>query len=488
MLRPLQAEALWTLVCDGCLFAPIGVGEGKTLITALAPVVMESARPVLLVPAALREKTEFDFSALSVDWPVPEIEILSYETLARADHERDLFELAPDLVMCDEAHKVRNPNASVTRRVGRYVREKRPTVVLLSGTLQRAQIASTWHLLQWTHGPERAPIPATLRETEHWGRAIDDGGSMQTSLAPGALAPLGETQPELQAGYGAHVRGSLGVVGSSLASVASSLRVVVEQPPLPRVLREAIETMRATRCRPDGIDLEDAQLAAVEMQLSLGFWYGWAKSPPAAWARARRAWFRLVREVLDQHLEGLDSPEQVMRAYGKTTAEGLEWRAVQRSFTAEQQTNWITYDALYALVGSCTEPTLIWTDLTAAGEAMEKRLGIPFFHDEQRTDGGAALRDAGLATLALSIKSCREGVNLQQWSQNLVLTPPASAEFWEQMLGRTHRSLQKADEVVARVYAPTAVARGRIIAARAEARAEQLATNQPRKLAFADLV
>src|SRR5262245_65169047 len=57
-LRPVQALALHDLGVYGGAFCPIGVGEGKTLITLLAPYVLEAQRPLLLLPAALIEKTE----------------------------------------------------------------------------------------------------------------------------------------------------------------------------------------------------------------------------------------------------------------------------------------------------------------------------------------------------------------------------------------------------------------------------------------------
>jgi hypothetical protein len=55
-LRPIQALALAEARRAGGLFAPIGVGAGKSDIALLLPVVMKSKVAVLLVPANLREK------------------------------------------------------------------------------------------------------------------------------------------------------------------------------------------------------------------------------------------------------------------------------------------------------------------------------------------------------------------------------------------------------------------------------------------------
>lgn len=489
-LRPLQAEALFELGDNGdrpMLFGPIPVGEGKTLITALAPVVLGYERALLLIPKTLLAKTQSDFDDLRKDWPVPDIELLSYERISRSEDVDTLLDFPHALLMADEAHKLRNPGAAVTRKVKRFIESYEPQVVLLSGTMMR-DMRTLWHLLQWTHGPGRAPIPNTMRETEQWARAIENQGDLKTSLAPGALSMLGESQPELAAGYFAHVRGSRGVVAGNVSSVAASLRLRVESPPLPPKVAEVVKLLQDMRVRPDGVELEDAQLVDTEFQESVGFWYGWTKAPPERWMKARRAWYRLVRQVLDQHLPGLDSPDQVMRQLGRTTVEGVEWRAVRGSFRPQQETNWLTHDIVAELVGSCSaEPTLIWTDYNAVGESIEQRYGIPFYREGQKTAGGSPLKHAQRHTIVVSMHSCREGANLQQWQHNLIITPPTSEEWWQQMLGRTHRSGQDADEVFVRVYAPTERARARVMAARAEAQRLTNATKEPRKLALADL-
>src|SRR5581483_9795325 len=46
-----------------------------------------------------------------------------------------------------------------------------------------------------------------------------------------------------------------------------------------------------------------------------------------------------------------------------------------------------------------------------------------------------------------SIKANSAGRNLQGWTQNLISSIPTEAAVWEQLLGRTHRDGQQADEV-----------------------------------------
>jgi superfamily II DNA or RNA helicase len=49
--------------------------------------------------------------------------------------------------------------------------------------------------------------------------------------------------------------------------------------------------------------------------------------------------------------------------------------------------------------------------------------------------------------MIVSIHAGKEGLNLQPWATNFVVSPPPNGEQWEQLLGRTHRDGQQADEV-----------------------------------------
>lgn len=46
-----------------------------------------------------------------------------------------------------------------------------------------------------------------------------------------------------------------------------------------------------------------------------------------------------------------------------------------------------------------------------------------------------------------SVAANGTGKNLQAWNKNLIVSCPTGAAVWEQLLGRTHRQGQKADEV-----------------------------------------
>lgn len=113
-LRPIQAAAL----ADGHdirgLLGPLRVGDGKTLVSFLFPVVVQNIRnPVLLVPAALIEKTWNEFQELKKHWLCHPAwatraqfnqAVISYEKLGRDSGKDALMNLerVPDMIIADE--------------------------------------------------------------------------------------------------------------------------------------------------------------------------------------------------------------------------------------------------------------------------------------------------------------------------------------------------------------------------------------------------
>ncbi len=480
-LRPIQALALLELGDTGGLLAPIGVGEGKTLITALAPTLLESKRPLLLTRASLREKTTRDFAILSSSWRVTFPTIWSYEELGRADRDGWLEKLQPDLIMADEGHRLRNLNAAVTRRVRRYVEAVRPAMAVLSGTITRSRLLDLHHIVQWC--TKTPPLPQSAKECAQWGRAVDVDADQR--LSPGALSPLGDSTEALREGFGAHMRATPGVVASSTMDFDASIECSYWRPKLPAELTTMIREVQRTKLRPDGVELDDVEAASCEMYLGLGFWYGWRVPGPDEWMLARRNWYRVVRDVLEAHEPGLDSPLQVWQRFGKETPEGQAWAAVKNTFEPERVTHWVTRELVERIVASCEQPTLIWTQYRAVGEAL-RELGIRYYAEKGFDIDGKYVEDSPTETIALSISANIEGRNLQRWSRNLVLTPPANATMFEQLIGRTARSGQEADEITCRIWAPTTRYIDRCEDAKVEALYQQQISGQPQRLLLAD--
>jgi hypothetical protein len=190
-LRPVQALALHDIGVTGGLFGPIRVGGGKTLISLLAPYILESRTPLLLLPAALIKKTEKDLRHLAQHWLIPRnIRMLSYEMLGRVQSASALQLYPPDCIIADEVHRLKNKRAGVTRRVVRYMGEHPEThFIAISGTIMKDSIRNFAHVLTWAL-KEGAPVPRTSGECDEWGDALDVKINPFRRSDPGALLTL----------------------------------------------------------------------------------------------------------------------------------------------------------------------------------------------------------------------------------------------------------------------------------------------------------
>lgn len=226
-LRPVQAVALEQLALHGGLFASIAVGEGKTLISYLAPTALEAKTTVLLVPAKLRAKTHRDFAQLTQHWISPPcVHVLSYEWLGRAQAASALEDLAPDLILADECHRLKNLRAAVTRRVVRYLRDTGARAAFLSGTVTSRSLRDFHHLLVFSLGVDRMPLPASQSETHIWARAVDE--KVEVRARPGALVELlepgeGRDLESIRGAVGKRIYETPGVVHTSTSAVRASI-------------------------------------------------------------------------------------------------------------------------------------------------------------------------------------------------------------------------------------------------------------------------
>ncbi len=194
-LRPVQALALHDIGVYGGLFGCVGVGEGKTLISLLAPYVLDAKKPLLILPAGLVEKTERERRTLSEHWLIPtNVRVHSCELLGRAQAADELERWAPDVIVVDEVHKLKNLRAACTRRVARYMAAHSSTrFVGMSGTVMGRSILDFSHILWWAL-KMGAPLPQHRNELEEWASALDEVRPGQfgevTNLEPGALLDL----------------------------------------------------------------------------------------------------------------------------------------------------------------------------------------------------------------------------------------------------------------------------------------------------------
>lgn len=339
-LRPAQAAALADAHDMRGLLAPLRVGSGKTLVSFLLPVVVQSVqRPMLILPAALVEKTWREFKELQKHWLCHpafatranfDKSVVTYEKLGRDSGKDALYYRLPDMLILDEAHRAKNRQAACTRRLERFMIANPETVCCcMSGTITKRSIRDYWHMLRWTHR-KNAPLPLVEKEMETWAEALDErkvdvlsrrdpGALMQLctkeekdKLSPERSAPLGRTSqmPQffsnlseklvvVRAGYQRRLRETPGVVCSPDKNIDCSLQIRrLAFDPGPEV-QAHLDHLRAEWETPNG----DVLAMPVDVwrharELATGFCYRWSPPPPADWLQARKRWNWIVRQIL----------------------------------------------------------------------------------------------------------------------------------------------------------------------------------------------
>jgi len=458
-LRPVQAIALYEAMEIGGLFGPMRVGSGKTLCTLLLPLVLEAKRPVLLLPAALVEKTWRDAKALQEHWRLPtNIQMISYEMLGLVQSAEKLEYIRPDLIVADEAHMIKNHRAGRTRRVVRYMRAHPETLFAgVSGTVMRASVRDFAHILRWAL-KDGAPLPTSDDEVAAWADALDEKVNPLARRQPGALLDLGGWQGEVslaaaRKAFQSRLLETRGVVASARTDgVTCSLRITAVEYEPSQVTQQHIEHLRKTSTTPDGWTFsEPTQMRMYLRQLALGFHGMWDPRPPTKWLEARRDWAVYVRETLSES-QTLDTELQVANAVdaGRLRTGTLDaWRAVRDSFTIQPKDVWHDDVALQVCAAwMARENGIVWCEHVFFARRLAQITGAVYYGANGCTESGESITGVkpGKAIIA-SVQANATGRNLQMFSTNLITSCPTSAATMEQLIGRTHRDGQEADEV-----------------------------------------
>lgn len=464
-LLPLQAVALAEFATWRGAVIGIPVGGGKTLISGLAPRMLHPAptRPLLLLPAHLIAKTEAEFADYRRHWVLPPFfRLESYQTLSRVGAAKFLEAYQPDLIVADEAHYMKNPDAAVTRRVFRHLKQATTVPLMVeTGSILDVSLRDVAHLssaaLRRTN-----PFPETHKALDEWCRALDVDVSPAKRLGPGALArfranPLEDTRKA----YQARIRQAPGVVLSRGGSLDTPLRIRSHRLDLDQSQEDAFrDYVRKGNTppwpgEPAGWPLEDGPaIWRVAREVATGFFSIWDPMPPDDWRDARRDWARACREILQTNRRALDTELQLVNHldahpdhYPHAAQALAVWRAVEPTFHPNPVPVWISDRTIEWIAAWAAEgPGLIWVDRPCVGERLRARFGIPYFGEEgiDRVTGRYVESAPPDRAIALSREANSTGRNLQAWSRNLVVDVPSRGRHWEQMIGRTHRLGQRA--------------------------------------------
>jgi hypothetical protein len=499
-LMPVQAEALKELAEQRGLFGPIAVGRGKTLITALAPTVVNARRPLLVTRASLVDKTRREFAEYAKLWRVhPGIQIRSYEMLGRANGANTLDLLAPDCLLFDECHRLKNGDAAVTRRVSRYMRANPKTIVVaLSGTIAKTGLRDFAHILVWCLD-SRAPVPIPRGEVEEWADALDDYVTPGARREVGALVllsnPPATDLPSTRRAFFDRLSSSPGVVASRPDELGCSLAVTEHALHHGATVQGAFNVLRTVGKALDGWAFSEAvEIWAHARQLAMGFGYYADPRPSEEWLAIRSAWAKYVRGVLS-HSRTLDSEKQVRDAVisgrlGGTLELGLwqAWDAASRQFKLTQKVKWLDDTTLqFCAKWAHKHKGIVWTEHTAFAEALATLAGIPYYGQQGLDRHGNSIETSKGGACVASISANSTGRNLQdRWHQCLVASAPTNGLAWQQMLARVHRHGQPRDEVTYEVLIACAEHVHAMQRAFEGARMQRDLIGDPHKLLIAD--
>lgn len=525
VLKPAQAWALKELSEVSGLLGPIGVGHGKTGIGILAPLVVPGTKvAVLLIPPNLRDQLAREYDLWSQHFQTPSIvfdhhegvirpgrpvlHVVPYSRFSRPESTTLLDGLRPDLIIADEAHKLRDRRTATSGRVIRYMTTSEarreadggaPTrFAAWSGTVTKGSVTDYTHLAAFALR-EGSPVPLDPGTGQVWASALDP---IPNRAPYGALARLGnEPVPDA---FARRLRETRGWVATREASVATGL-VLRERkaPKMPEGLAKALAKMRGTWTRPDGEELVDVlQVAKSARELALGFFYRWRfpRGEPEEmilrWFAARKAWHRELRLKLEHPEEHLDSPFLCENAAARAldgyrgplpvwrTATFAAWRTVRALVQPVPDTVWLDDppegfeaipDADYLVRDAADwlrhHRGIVWYEHEAFGARLAEVTRLP------RHAGGLdaearILAEDGSRSLIASLKAHGTGRDgLQRlFAKQLFVPLPSSGDACEQNLGRLHRIGQDADEVETWAYRHVPEFRDGIDKAFAEAR------------------
>lgn len=521
-LRPVQVQALHEIRTTGGLLGPIGVGHGKTLVDLLAAMVLPGVRQaVLLLPPNLKSQLlDADWHYYGQHWRLPNLaggkwhhadrpllHVIAYSELSGAKNTDLLSRLKPDLIILDEAHNVANSTAARTKRYKRYLDLHQPKQVAMSGTLVKRALSDYAHISNASLG-NGSPTPHSYPIIEEWSNALDP----KTFGAQSDIHRLRLAGEPLLTAFRRRLISTPGVVSSgSLDSCNASLTITERPLKMPPTVTEQYKRLVAPEGwqRPDGEELFDAlQVATCARQLACGFYYRWRwpRQEPTPvrqkWLDVRKEWHKELREKLKHSKEHMDSPLLLWTAAARwhdgyvviehdengkeigrreippRTKSGpkpvwdaewfLEWRRVKDTAQPETEAVWLDDFVLQdAKAWLDAHPGLLWYEFSAFAEELARRNRSTFTHAGPGEDGNQrVLKLTGKERTIISIKAHGTGKNLQMFHRNLVANPPGGGDAWEQMLGRTHRSGQEADEVTVEVYRHTPEYREAVSSAR----------------------
>jgi len=464
--RPLfnhQAQCLEDAVNqDGGLFA-LGVGDGKTLLAMLLPEAMGHAgKAVLLLPSGLIDQARRDHAEWLKEYPVTPPTLVSYEQLSMLKNRTLLEEMAPSLIICDEAHMLGNATAARTKRFMAYMIQAWDTkFVAMSGSFGPS-LSQYYHLAMLALG-DGSPLP--VRDIVPWCMVLD-AGSEPSETQVASFQPLcawaghqETTQATARRAYYSRLASTPGVVWSDSPELPVNLTIRPWSMPVTPTTAAAgtlLDTLWTTPNERVLISAAEVWMHAANLPYGVYTDWDWdaVGGYDAEWDEARKAWGREISYLVADGVS--DSPAEVetMAEEGSLRARSLRvwaaWDAIKDRVDPPER--FVVYDAeqvdlVRRTVAALPAGTLVWYTSRAVASILNGVVDVYGAGQPQPTDTSRVI--------AVSSRVFGTGWHAAAFHRNVILQPNLSTRLWQQLLGRTHRTGQDKDvEVLVAAHTP----------------------------------
>lgn len=323
----------------------------------------------------------------------------------------------------------------------------------------RKSLLDFGHILRWAL-KDGAPVPCTANELQEWAFALDDKVNELDRFEPGALREFCggcECIEDVRRGFQRRLLETPGVVSTvgNGEKVDASIYIRAIRYSVSSVTEDHFRTLRKLWQIPCGQTLSQGNdVWRHAKELALGMHYRWDPPAPEDWLEARKNWAAFVRSVLSRS-RSLDSELEVVNAVdrGDITGVGKQllaaWRVVRDTFKPRTVMVWHDNSALDVCLEWMKRPGIVWTTHAKFAQRLAEVSGCKYYGGKGLADDGEWINHADpKRAVVASIDANREGINVQdKWSRMLFTSPEEGADYWEQAIGRLHRTGQEADTV-----------------------------------------